>query len=205
VHPTAGVVLLEGMPVRAQSHSSMARRRAVLPQQHVVGFSFTAEAVVRMGRAPWGRTARADEDDDTVRAAMETCDVAHLGHRPFGALSGGEKARVALARVLAQSTQTLLLDEPTAALDVRHQEEVMRIATDRAAAGDAVVVVMHDLGLASAFGDRVAVMDSGQVRATGTPLEVLREDLLSEVYRYPIEVSTHAGAQLITPRRARRS
>ena len=184
----------------------MAQRRAVLPQSHTVGFGFTGSQVVAMGRAPWARTVRSDDDEAIVAEAMAICDVAAFADRPFPALSGGERARVALARVLAQDTATLLLDEPTATLDLGHQETVMRVARDRAAAGAAVVVVLHDLGLAAAYADRVAVLEHGRIVADGPPKSVLTPDLLTRVYAHPVEVLAHpvTGAQLVLPKRLRR-
>ncbi|KOG72520.1 hemin ABC transporter ATP-binding protein, partial [Streptomyces varsoviensis] len=108
---------------------------------------------------------------------------AEFAERPFSALSGGERARVALARVLAQRAPLLLLDEPTAALDLRHQELVLRVCRERAAAGDAVVVVLHDLGLAGAYADRVAVLHEGRIAADGPPERVFDAALLTRVYR----------------------
>jgi iron complex transport system ATP-binding protein len=184
----------------------MARRRAVLPQSHTVGFPFSAAEVVAMGRAPWQRTPQAGRDDEVIAAAMAATDCTHLAGRSFPSLSGGERARVALARVLAQDTATLLLDEPTAALDLGHQEAVLALAADRAATGAAVVVVLHDLASAAAYADRVAVLDDGRVAATGPPREVLTGELLSRVYRYPVEVLDHpgTGAQLVLPARPAR-
>ncbi|MEV6324713.1 heme ABC transporter ATP-binding protein [Nocardia sp. NPDC051787] len=196
-----GLVELDGQPLTHWSTLDMARRRAVLPQTHTVGFPFTAREVVAMGRAPWVRTERRELDEEQIVAAMAATDVEHLAARSFPTLSGGERARVALARVLAQDTATLLLDEPTAALDLGHQEAVLRLATDRAAAGAAVVVVLHDLGIAAAYADRVAVLDSGRVAADGPPREVLTTDLLTRVYQHPVEVLDHpvTGAQLVLP------
>lgn len=200
---SGGHVELDGRRLGDWTGSEMARRRAVLPQQHTVGFSFTAREVVRMGRTPWARTTAREEDDDAVTEAMAACDVEGFAGRPFAALSGGEKARVALARVLCQRTATLLLDEPTAALDLGHQEAVMHLAADRARNGAAVVVVLHDLALAAAYADTVAVLADGGLAAVGTPREVLAEDLLGRVYGHPVEVLTHprTGAQLVLPRR----
>lgn len=202
--PTAGAVELDGRPVGAWSALDMARRRAVLPQSHTVGFPFTAREVVAMGRAPWSGTGRDRDDDTAVEAALAAADVAHLAGRAFPTLSGGERARVALARVLAQDTATLLLDEPTAALDLGHQEAVLRLARARAEAGAAVVIVVHDLGIAAAYAGRVAVLDAGRVAADGPPRAVLTTALLSAVYRHPVEVIDHpvTGAQLVLPVRA---
>ncbi|MVO84004.1 heme ABC transporter ATP-binding protein [Streptomyces sp. p1417] len=200
----SGTVRVCGRTAADWAARDLALRRAVLPQSAVLSFPFPVEDVVRMGRAPWAGTRRADDDDRIVRAAMAATEVEAFAARPFSALSGGERARVALARVLAQSAPLLLLDEPTAALDLRHQELVLRVCRERAAAGDAVVVVLHDLGLAAAYADRVVVLDGGTVAADGAPVDVFDERLLSDVYRQPVEVLPHprTGTLLVTPRRA---
>jgi iron complex transport system ATP-binding protein len=203
-HPVAaGRVAVGDRPLAEFSAAALARRRAVLPQQHAVGFAFTALEVVRMGRAAWARTGRSRDDDALVAAALTEADVTHLAHRPFPALSGGERARVALARVLAQDTETLLLDEPTAALDLGHQETVMQVVRARADAGTAVVVVLHDLDLAAAYADRICVLERGRVAADGPPAQVLTGELLTRVYDYPVRVHAHpeTGAPLVLPHR----
>ncbi|MFE9287356.1 heme ABC transporter ATP-binding protein [Streptomyces olivaceus] len=198
-----GVVRVHGRPVSAWSAPELALRRAVLPQSASLSFPFPVEEVVRMGRAPWAGGGETDEDDAVVADAMSRTEVTGFAGRPFSALSGGERARVALARVLAQRAPLLLLDEPTAALDLRHQELVLRLCRERARAGDAVVVVLHDLALAAAYADRVAVLRAGRVAADGPPAEVFAEELLSEVYDQPVEVLPHprTGALLVLPRR----
>lgn len=175
----------------------------MLPQAAALSFPFPVADVVRMGRAPWAGTDREDEDEAAVAEAMAAAEVTGFAARPFLALSGGERARVALARVLAQRTGLLLLDEPTAALDLRHQELVLRLCRERAAAGAAVVVVLHDLGLAAAHADRVAIVHGGRVAADGPPSEVLDEELLGRVYRQPVEVFPHprTGVPLVVPKR----
>ncbi|GHG73690.1 hemin import ATP-binding protein HmuV [Streptomyces griseocarneus] len=202
----SGEVRIDGAPADAWSAGELALRRAVLPQSAELSFPFTAGEVVRMGRAPWAGTAAEDEDDAAVEAAMAATEVAGFASRPFAALSGGERARVALARVLAQRAPLLLLDEPTAALDLRHQELVLRVCRERAAAGDAVVVVLHDLGLAGAYADRVAVLHEGRVVADGPPAEVYLPELLGRVYGQPVDVfdHPHSGEPLVIPRRAGR-
>ncbi|MGW0707989.1 heme ABC transporter ATP-binding protein [Streptomyces sp. NPDC002643] len=202
--PDGGVVRVHGRPVGEWSAAELALRRAVLPQSAALSFPFTVAEVVRMGRAPWARQPGAyEEDDRAVAEAMALTEVGGFAARPFSALSGGERARVALARVLAQKAPLLMLDEPTAALDLRHQELVLRVCRERARAGDAVVVVLHDLGLAAAYADRVAILRDGVVAADGPPGEVFEDELLSEVYRQPVEVFPHprTGDVLITPKR----
>lgn len=198
---SGGSVELDGHALTHWTHLDMARRRAVLPQSHTVGFPFSARDVVAMGRSPWARTPRQSDDERAIAAAMAATDVERFAARPFPALSGGERARVALARVLAQDTATLLLDEPTAALDLGHQEQVLHLARERATAGAAVVVVLHDLGVAAAYADRVAVLDSGRIAADGPPREILTADLLTRVYQHPVDVFDHpvTGAQLVLP------
>ncbi|MEP7762317.1 heme ABC transporter ATP-binding protein [Sanguibacter sp. 25GB23B1] len=201
VRPEAGTVLVDGNPLASWTAPTLARRRSVLLQQVTLSFPFLAAQVVAMGRSPWAGTDAADRDEDVVRAAMEACDVSHLADRRFTTLSGGERARVALARVLAQDTPVVLLDEPTAALDLRHQELVLREARRLADAGRGVVVVLHDLSLAAAWAHRVAVLSRGGVAAAGAPRDVLTAELLSEVYGCPVDVFDHprTGAPMIVP------
>ncbi|MER6515532.1 heme ABC transporter ATP-binding protein [Streptomyces sp. NPDC001553] len=197
----SGTVRIDGRPVGDWSAPDLALRRSVLPQSAALSFPFPVEDVVRMGRAPWAGTPLEEDDEEAVARAMAATEVTDFAGRPFSALSGGERARVALARVLAQRAPLLLLDEPTAALDLRHQELVLRICRERAAAGDAVVVVLHDLGLAAAYADRVAVLHDGRIAVDGPPSEVFEDGLLSRVYRQPVEVFPHprGGAPLVVP------
>ena len=203
IAPASGTVLLDGRPVAGIRPRTLAQQRAVLLQENRVTFPFTAAQVVRMGRTPWARTPAADDDDRTVAAAMATTEVADLHDRSVPSLSGGERARVALARVLAQDTGILLLDEPTAALDLKHHEDVMRVIRTQAETGVAVAIVLHDLNAALAHADRVTLLAGGRVTATGAPDAVLTAARIEEVYGQPVDVFPHpvTGVPLVVARR----
>ncbi|BBA97041.1 putative ABC transporter ATP-binding protein [Actinacidiphila reveromycinica] len=205
--PSAGAVRVGGLDARRAHPAELARRRAVLPQQPLLSFPFTAVEVVAMGRAPWAGTEREDDDEAAVEAAVSATGLRPLADRAYPGLSGGEQAATSFARVLAQRAGVLLLDEPTAALDLRHQEQLMRLAAECAAAGQAVLVVLHDIQLAAAYADEIAVLAGGRLVARGSPGAVLTEALLEDVYGLPVEVLRHPGhgALLVVPRRAGRA
>lgn len=191
LEPHDGSVTVLGTPVADWKLQALARKRAVLTQEQRISFPFPVRDVVEMGRAPWRGRPEEDLDDLEVAAAMQTTAVEDLADRSFGSLSGGEKGRASFARVLAQQTGILMLDEPTAALDIGHQETLLATARERARAGAAVLVVLHDLTLAGAHADRMVLLEQGRVAASGTPHEVLDAALLTRVYRHPIEVVRH--------------
>ena len=199
----AGQVTLDGHPVRSVGAAALARRRAVLLQHQGLSFGFRVADVVRMGRSPWHRTPEAGRDDEVVAAVMEVTDVDELADRVFPTLSGGEQARTSFARVLAQEAPVLLLDEPTAALDIAHQETVLGVARGVATGGAAVVVVLHDLSLAAAYADRICLLDAGRVAADGSPEEVLTTERLGAVYEHPVSVTRVDGSLVVVPVRAR--
>lgn len=201
VTPDSGEVIFAGQPIGEWSLTELARRRSVLLQDNQLMFPFTAHQVVEMGRAPWRRTPLEDEDNEAIAEAINAADIAHLGNRRVPSLSGGERARVAFARVMAGRTGMLMLDEPTAALDLGHQEAVLSLARDRARAGDAVLVVLHDLNLASGYADRIALLREGKIVACDVPERVLTAEIVSDVYRTPVEVIHHpvSGAGIVLP------
>lgn len=204
IAPSSGSVLFEGRELAQWPARELARARAVLLQANQVAFSFTAQQVIDMGRAPWIGTPQSDDDERAIRDATSAADVGHLTQRGFPHLSGGEKARVSLARVLAQETKVVLLDEPTAALDLKHQESVLQIARELAQRGRAVIVVLHDLSLAGAYADEVAILANGVLVARGVPGDVLTEERISEVYGAPVRVLSDpdTGRPVVIPRRA---
>ncbi|MFV0632833.1 heme ABC transporter ATP-binding protein [Demequina sp.] len=199
--PTSGSVEIDGRAPSDWGPAELARRRAVLTQDNHVAFPFRVREVVAMGRSPWQGTDAAADDDVAISQALAECDVTHLAERTFTSLSGGERARVSMARVLAQRTAAVLLDEPTAALDLRHQEEVLGVARRLAASGTAVGIVVHDLSLAAAYADRIAVMERGAIAALGAPANVLEPALLERVYGIGVRLvpDPEGGAPIVVP------
>ena len=203
VRPTAGRITYDTVTTTELSVSDLATRRAVLGQHQAEDVAFTVEQVVAMGRYAHrgdGSIGGA-EDHNSVASALAAVDLHELGARAVSSLSGGERQRTAIARVLAQDTPLLLLDEPTTALDIRHQQMVVEIIRSLADRGRTVVAVLHDLNLATSF-DRVLLLSEGTLSAHGRPDEVLTSARLSEVYEYPIEVIDHPlrDGKLILPR-----
>jgi len=203
VKQDSGVVQLDGALTSSYSPRDLARRRAVLLQKTQVAFSYTVREVVAMGRTPWRGTIRIDEDEAVIEQMMIRTEVAQFAERDITTLSGGESGRAHLARVFAHHPPRLLLDEPTAALDIRHQEQTLKSARDLASEGAGVLTVLHDLDVAAAYSDRIVLLQQGRVVCVGSPEQVCTAQRLSEVYGYPIEVLKHpvTGRLLILPLR----
>ncbi len=193
--PTQGRVLLDEQPIEHHKPAELALRRAVMPQESSVAFDFNAQEIVTLGRLPH-RLAPAANEDEIIDAAMALTDVAALAPRILNTLSGGEKARVHLARALAQlwsprpdgAHRWLLLDEPTAALDIAHQHASMALVRDWAAQGVGVVAVLHDLNLALRYADEVIVLGQGRAMVQGPSAQVLQPELVREIWRTPCEL-----------------
>jgi ABC-type cobalamin/Fe3+-siderophores transport system ATPase subunit len=184
-----------GREISEWKKPELAKQMAFVPQMVRIEFPFTGEQVVFMGRTPYCNGLFESPDDrDAVRRAMELTDASPFAERPFQALSGGERQRIVLAGALAQEPAVLLLDEPTTFLDLKHQIQTYRLLQRLAREGMAVVAVTHDLNLASSYADRMVVLSRGRVAADGTPGEVMRADLLREVFEVDVEIrSDHAG------------
>lgn len=197
----AGTIRLNGTPTHGLPPVEGARQRAVMTQSVGVAFGFTVREVVAMGRAPWHGLRQSTDDEQIIDQAMVAADVTQLAQRPVQALSGGEQARVAWARALAQDTPILILDEPVAALDLRHQVATMATATARARLGRTVLVVLHDLTLAARFADHVIVMNGGRVAATGETASILTPQVLEPIYGLSLLSLQHpqTGTTVILP------
>ncbi|MHA1113035.1 MAG: ABC transporter ATP-binding protein [Alphaproteobacteria bacterium] len=199
--PHDGAVRLDGRPASALSRRAFARAVAYLPQGHGVHWPLTVRRLVALGRLPhllpWQRPGPADAT--AIDGAMARTDIAHLGGRNVQTLSGGERARVLLARVLAVEAPVLLADEPIAALDPYHQLHVMALLRATADAGAAIVAVLHDLTLAARYCDRLVLMNAGRVVAEGDAATVLDETNLRAAYRLAALYGEHEGSPYVLP------
>ena len=189
-----GAVAVDGQDLAQMRPRDRARSVAVVPQAAPLPAAFRAFDVVVLGRTPYyGWFDRESGQDRAIaRRAMERTSTAHLAHRPVGELSGGEQQRVLIARALAQTPRVLLLDEPTAHLDLRFQDEVLRLVRSLASEEHlAVLLTLHDLNLVARFADRVALLSNGSICKQGLPSEVLTPEVLAPVYGMEIHVTGH--------------
>jgi len=205
VAPDAGEVLWAGAPLSSLTARERARRVAYLPQHPAVHWPLTVERLVGLGRTPhlpggWlGASGLAEADEMAVALALQRAEVTHLRARAVNTLSGGERMRVLVARLLVTEAQVMLIDEPVAALDPYFQLEFMAMIGESAAAGTALVLVLHDLVLASRFCDRALVLDAGSVRADGPPAEVLTPEVLAKVFAISAQRASHRGENYLLP------
>jgi iron complex transport system ATP-binding protein len=200
--PSHGTIHVRGDVLSSLSMRERARRFAYLPQGNIVHWPLPARDIVALGRYPHGATdpvRLSAADAEAVRRAMQAADVMAFGDRRVTELSGGERSRVALARVLAVEAPVILADEPTSSLDPRHQIDVMKTLRAVADAGTLVIVVTHDLGLAARFADTVLVLSEGQLVAHGPPAEALAEQVMGEVFGISAFRAEYRQATVIVP------
>lgn len=190
----SGKLFLDQRPIQQWSSQSIAKRIGILPQSSSLAFNFSAQEVVELGGI--ALNCANTEIQQFARQNMQRTDTLHLATRLYPSLSGGEKQRVHFARVLTQLEQSgdkkiLLLDEPTAALDLAHQHQTLALAKQLAEQGAAVVIVMHDLNLAAQYADRVMILNEGNIVADGTPWQVLTAHNIEQVYQCKTQVIAH--------------
>ena len=199
----SGSVELNGRSLATLTPRERARQRAVLPQSHALSFGFTAAQVVALGRLPCARHSTAGEAR-IVREALELAGVGSLAARSYPTLSGGERSRVQLARALAQvwepladgAARFLLLDEPTASLDLAHQHECLRAVRALATQGLGVLVVLHDPNLALRYGSQATLLGDGRVLDQGPPAQVITAGALERLYGVPVRLLRPEGERL---------
>jgi iron complex transport system ATP-binding protein len=200
--PSDGDVHVGGDALSSLSLRERARRFAYLPQGHIVHWPLPAQDIVALGRYPHGATDPArlsPADREAVERAMQATDVMDLRARRVTELSGGERSRVVLARVLAVEAPVILADEPTASLDPRHQLDIIKSLRAAADKGALVLVVTHDLGLAARFADTVLVLSDGRLVSQGVATEALSEEIIGEVFRVSAFRAEYQRAAVIVP------
>jgi iron complex transport system ATP-binding protein len=198
--PTRGEALFDGVALHRIPSRERARRIAWVPQSTTAAFPFTALEVVLTGRSPWSPRFHFEDEADRAIAqqALDTVDAGHLANRPITELSGGERQMVTLARALAQKPECLLLDEPAAALDLKHRSALVRtLASLRDRFGLTALVVTHDLQLIDPAFDRVFAMTSGRVVASGPPTEVLTSASLASIFDDPHVRTARIGERTV--------
>jgi len=199
LRPGQGEVLLGGVALKHLSRRQTARMVAVVPQQFHLPFAFTVEEVVLLGRTPFLKRLASESESDrhAVREAVHFTGIEHLAGRMFNELSGGERQRVIMAMALAQEPKLLLLDEPTANLDINHRVELLELVSRlNRERGLTVVAAMHDLNLAALYFDRLVVLKEGAVFADGPPGAVLTQELVRQVFSTEVWVGPHPVAEV---------
>lgn len=203
IEPATGTIKLDGVAIRDVPRPERARRIAYLEQGAKSEWPLAVERVVALGRlpylGPWSVSTA--QDAELVTDAMVQCDVLDLTGRPVTALSGGEQARVMLARALAGTPDVLLADEPVSHLDPFHQLQIMEVIQNRTRAGAAVLVVLHDLTLAGRFCDRLIMIRDGVVAAEGSPRDVLNDKTLARVFSVNAAFLHQGSSFFVVPNR----
>jgi iron complex transport system ATP-binding protein len=200
--PSEGLIRVNGDALSSLPLRERAKRFGYLPQGHVVHWPLPARDIVALGRYPHGVTDPArltPKDADAVLRAMQATDVVEFSDRRVTELSGGERSRVALARVLAVEAPVILADEPTASLDPRHQIDVMKNLRTAADNGVLVIVVTHDLGLAARFADHALVLSEGRLVSQGAPADALSEQVMAKVFRINAYRAEYQSEAVIVP------
>ncbi len=199
----SGAVCLCGDPLKSLDRREVAKRATMVPQDTRIDFAFTAREIVAMGRTPYlGRfTPERSIDREAIARAMRETGTEGLAERPVTELSGGERQRVHLARAFAQETRVVLLDEPTANLDLTHQYEALELVREFTRSGGAALAAIHDLSLAARYCDRLLLLSEGKIVAAGLPAEVITESNLARHFalRARVRRDEETGSLIVYP------
>lgn len=194
-----GNILLDARPLETWDRAALGRAIAYLPQERIVHWPLSVRATVALGRFPHSAGARDAAGPAAIDRAMTAMDVTHIADRPVSELSGGELARVLMARALAQDTRILLADEPTAGLDPAHQLALFDRLAATARDGRTVLAAMHDLSLAARYCSRIVLLKQGRALADGPPEKVLSEQGLADAYGISARVARIDGVTVVVP------
>lgn len=191
--PLQGNVLVFDRPINDLPQHIVARHIAVVEQENSASTDITVRELVSLGRLPHQGllSTESAHDHEMIEHSMEVTGVKELSERRLSTLSGGERQRARIAAALAQETEILLLDEPTSHLDIRHQTELLQLLQQFTQRGMTVVSVLHDLNIAALFSDSMVLLGQGEVKAMGSPRDVLRADIIEKVYGCPVTVFDH--------------
>ncbi len=198
--PQVGSILLDGKEIASLKMRELARNIARVPQQASQNFPTTVFDAILMGRRPHSSWRPSQDDMKIVSEIISMLGLAELAMRDIGELSGGERQKVMLARAMAQSAEVLLLDEPTANLDLRHQLEVLNIIRRQLERGISAVMAIHDLNLASKYSDKLVMLNEGEIFAAGGQ-EIINAENVEAIYKVKVSIENHLGRKLVVPER----
>ncbi|HZG88404.1 ABC transporter ATP-binding protein [Paenibacillus sp.] len=195
--PDGGEVLVEGKDVRRWDSTELAKKVSILKQSNHINVRLTVRELVSFGRFPYSQGRLTKDDWTFVDEAIRYMDLENLQDRYLDQLSGGQNQRAFIAMVIAQNTETVLLDEPLNNLDMKHSVQIMRVLRRLVAdLGKTVVVVLHDINFASCYSDRIVALKDGRVAREGTPAEIIRTDALRDIYDMDIPIETIQGNRI---------
>ncbi len=201
IAPTSGKILFFNKPLDGYTKKQIAKLRAVLSQETVVNFPYTAKEIVSFGRFPYDTSER--ENEDIRNSCIKRTSACHLEEQNFYTLSGGEKQKIQFARVLTQlwgnPPKFLFMDEPIASLDLPTQFQLLTICKELTKEGFGVFIILHDLNLASIFADKITILSSGKIRKSGEPLKILSPELIEESFGFRTQLLRHNEKYIIIP------
>ena len=198
LRPKQGKVLIFNKDIETISQKALAQQVGFVPQETPFALNFLVEDIIHMGRYPYLHPFQkeGEKDNDAVEHALQSADVLNFRKRPINSLSSGERQRVVIARSLAQEPKILLLDEPTSHLDIHHQYAIMELLKKLNSQGISIIIINHDLNLASLYCQRLILMHQGKIHSVGSPHALINEKIIKEVYGTQIKVILHPDKRI---------